>query len=61
MPDAEGNLKGQGWSRKREEGWERAFGRNPSASGSDSSGGQWCPQCGRERAYVRPCKDCPYG
>jgi hypothetical protein len=34
MPDAQGNLKGQGWSRKREEGWERAFGRNPSASGT---------------------------
>ena len=25
MPDADGNLKGQGWSRKREQGWERAF------------------------------------
>lgn len=26
MPDAKGNVKGQGWSRKREEGWEKAFG-----------------------------------
>jgi hypothetical protein len=26
MPDAQGNLRGQGWSRKREEGWQRVFG-----------------------------------
>jgi hypothetical protein len=25
MPDAYGNLKGSGWTRKREAGWERAF------------------------------------
>lgn len=37
MPDAQGNLKGQGWSRKREEGWERAFRRNPSAGGTKPS------------------------
>jgi hypothetical protein len=29
MPDANGNVKGQGWSRKREEGWDRIFGRGP--------------------------------
>ena len=26
MADAAGNLKGSGWTRKREAGWERAFG-----------------------------------
>jgi hypothetical protein len=25
MPDARNQFKGQGWSRKREEGWDRAF------------------------------------
>ena len=26
MPDAAGNFKGQGWSRKRSDAWERIFG-----------------------------------
>lgn len=26
MPDANGNFKGQGWSRARAAGWERVFG-----------------------------------
>jgi hypothetical protein len=29
MPDARGNFKGQGWSKGREEGWERVFGPKP--------------------------------
>jgi hypothetical protein len=27
MPDSAGNFKGQGWSRRRAEGWDRVFGR----------------------------------
>jgi hypothetical protein len=51
MPDARGRFKGQGWSRLRAEGWERAFGQNPPASGTNSSCTHkpliWCGVCKR--------------
>jgi hypothetical protein len=32
MPDAYGNFKGQGWSRKREAAWDRVFGPRRTAA-----------------------------
>jgi hypothetical protein len=37
MPDARNQFKGQGWSRKREEGWDRAFARPKPADEPTSS------------------------
>jgi hypothetical protein len=35
MPDARNQFKGQGWSRKREEGWQRVFGTEMQAHDHD--------------------------
>lgn len=42
MPDANGNVKGSGWSRKREAGWSRVFGPKPTtnANRDKPTGGQ---------------------
>jgi hypothetical protein len=50
MPDADGNLRGQGWSRAREEGWTRAFDRRiPCPCGEPNPPGY--PPC----TYEKPC------
>jgi hypothetical protein len=35
MPDSRGAFRGQGWSRKREEGWQRVFGTEMQAHDHD--------------------------
>jgi hypothetical protein len=35
MPDSRGVFHGQGWSRKREEGWDRVFGTEMRAHDHD--------------------------
>jgi hypothetical protein len=45
MPDARGNFKGQGWSKGREEGWERVFGAEMRAHDHD-----W--DCTHAKAYL---------
>jgi hypothetical protein len=62
MPDARGNFKGQGWSRTREEGWQRVFGPEMRAHDHDwgcrhpvdarqfesHSGMPYCEVCGAD-------------
>jgi hypothetical protein len=43
VPDARGNFKGQGWSKGREAGWERAFGAEMRAHDHDWP--KMCPDC----------------
>jgi hypothetical protein len=44
MPDSRGAFQGQGWSRKREEGWQRVFGTEMRAHDHD-----WDRTFGTER------------
>jgi hypothetical protein len=38
MPDAQGNFKGQGWSRKKEQAWDRIFAPKPDLTPAQKDG-----------------------
>jgi hypothetical protein len=45
MPDDRGVFHGQGWSRRREEGWDRAFRRQCRHDWRTAPGFCWCVRC----------------
>jgi len=54
MPDAAGNIKGSGWTRKQAEGWERAFGSKVDLAGQSLHPPVRCIYCDEVRYDTLP-------